>query len=284
MKTPAELMIERETRVSLGPVPRCLFGDPLGETTWQMLDDEFLLRGEGDHYFHYRKGFGITIDRGEDADLSEEALWLNGSVYGAVASLNGLVPIHASAVALGGRVFAFTGPAGAGKSTLVAALGDLGLPMFCDDTLVLDLSDPDRIICLPGHKRMKLRPDALELTGAVKQEEVSKTVDKVYALPSAGDVSFALPLACLVFLEEGNSLKVEPISGAERLRRLQDDHQTSQLYGAAQQLDRAGQFSHLIRLARQIDMAVFTRPRDVMRFKEGATVAASYIEKACQEP
>jgi hypothetical protein len=24
-----------------------------------------------------------------------------------------------------------------------------------DDTLVLDLSDPDRIMCLPGHKRLE---------------------------------------------------------------------------------------------------------------------------------
>ena len=169
-KTAAQHLMERETRVALGTVPHALFGDPIDPTSWQVLGDRFLLRGEGDHYFHYCIGEGITVERGADADLSEESLWLNGSVYAAIASLNGLLPIHASAVAMGGRVFAFTGPAGAGKSTLVAALGDRGLPMFCDDTLVLDLSDPDRIICLPGHKRMKLRPDALELTGAARQE------------------------------------------------------------------------------------------------------------------
>ena len=101
---------------------------------------------------------GITSSGASDVDLSEESLWLNGSVYSAIASINGLLPIHASAVAHDGRVFAFTGPAGAGKSTLVAALASRGLPMFCDDTLVLDLSDPERIICLPGHKRLKLRP------------------------------------------------------------------------------------------------------------------------------
>ena len=61
----------------------------------------------------------------------------------------------------GGEVFAFAGPSGSGKSTLIAALGQLGLPMFCDDTLVLDLGEPDIVICLPGHKRLKLTPEAL---------------------------------------------------------------------------------------------------------------------------
>jgi hypothetical protein len=269
--------MERETRVAYGPVPHALFGEPLRETTWQMLLDAFLLRGEGDHYFHYRVGDGITVERGEVLDLSEESLWLNGSVYSAVASLNGLLPIHASAVAFDGGVFAFTGPAGAGKSTLVAALGDRGFPMFCDDTLVLDLSDPDRVICLPGHKRLKLTPHALELTGAARLEEVSRTVDKYYARPAAGDVGAALPLTALLFLEEGAEPALRPIVGAERFIRMQDEHQTARLFAAARKFDRAGQFAHLSRLARQIQMIGFARPRDASRFQDGISVAAQFI-------
>ena len=141
----------RETMVTYGAVPRDLTEVPLAEMSWQMSQGEFLLRGQGEHYFHYKRGGGLTIERGSNCDVSEELLWLNGSVYSAIASMNGLVPIHASAVSIKGQVFAFTGPGGAGKSTLVAALAKLGLPMFCDDTLVLDLADPERVICLPGH-------------------------------------------------------------------------------------------------------------------------------------
>jgi hypothetical protein len=277
---PSQILMRNETKVSCGPVPRCLFGEPLPETTWQMLDDEFLLRGEGDHYFHYRKGAGIMIERGRRVDLSEESLWLNGSVYGAIASMNGLLPIHASAVAHNGCVYAFTGPAGAGKSTLVAALAGYGLPMFCDDTLVLDLSEPDRVICLPGHKRLKLRPDALELAGADAQEKVSRTVDKYYALPPAGDVKTPLPLGQLIFLEVGPVPAITPIVGAERLVRLQDDHQTAQLYAGAQQHDRAQQFAHLARLASQIDMAKFDRPFTPDRFAEGVAIAARHVTQS----
>jgi hypothetical protein len=276
-RSAAELMMQRETAVQYGPVPHSLSGEPLAEMSWQMLGGAFLLRGEGEHYFLYRKGDGVTVERGPDADVSEESLWLNGSVYAAVASLNGLLPIHASAVAFDGRVFAFSGPAGAGKSTLVAALGRHGLPLFCDDTLVLDLSDPERIVCLPGHKRLKLMPDAIGLTGAMPQEKVSKTVDKHYALPATGEVGVALPLGELIFLEEGPEPAIMPITGAERLVRLQDDHYTARLFDSARKFDRAAQFAHLARLARQIAMARFVRPLDRDRFDEAVALAARHV-------
>lgn len=269
--------MRRETRVRFGEVPKTLLDDPVGEMTWQMLGDGFLLRGEGHHYFHYRKGRGITVERGPDADLSEESLWLDGSVYSAIASLNGLVPIHASAVAFEGRVFAFSAPAAGGKSTLAAALASHGLPLFCDDTLVLDLADPDRVTCLPGHKRLKLRPDAIALTGATAEEKVSKTVDKYYARPAADDVGVALPLAELIFLEDGPGPAIEAITGAERMTRFHDDHQTAHLFAAAQQLDRAARFAHLHRLASQIKMARLERPRDRSRFGESVALAAQYV-------
>lgn len=277
-KTAAQLMMERETRVAYGPVPRALFGESPGEARWQMLGgDQFLLHATGEHYFYYRKGQGIIVERGRGADLTEESLWLNGSVYAGIASLNGLLPIHASAIAFDGSVFAFTAPAGGGKSTLTAALASRGLPLFCDDTLVLDLSDPERIVCLPGHKRLKLTPDSVELTGATPQEKVSATVDKFYAVPAAGDVGVALPLAELVFLEEGPDAAITPIFGAERFARMQDDHQTAHLFAGAQQFDLAGQFAHLSRLARRIAMARFVRPRDKSRFHEGVALVAQYV-------
>jgi hypothetical protein len=247
--------------------------------TWQMQDGVFLLRGEGDHYFLYSPGKGVTVHRGESADDSEESLWLDGSVYTAIASMNGFVPIHASAVAYEDMVFAFTGPAGAGKSTLAAALGRHGLPMFCDDTLVLDLSDPERIMCLPGHKRLKLCADAFVLSGASRGEKVSRTYDKYYATPSAGIVGKALPMAELIFLEEGANPTISRILGSERFMRIQDDHQTSYLFEAATRYGRMEQFAHRARLAQQIAMTTFARPRDVERFDECAALLAKHVQR-----
>ncbi|MDE2596731.1 MAG: hypothetical protein KGL44_07640 [Sphingomonadales bacterium] len=226
---------------------------------------------------HYRKGEGVTADRPAGYDPAEELLWLNGTIYAAIASIHGFYPIHASAVACAGRVHAFTGPSGAGKSTLTAQLGQLGLPMFCDDTLILDLSDPEQVMCLPGHKRLKLWPDALGLTGAAAEEEVRNGMGKHFAAPPAGTVADMLPLTELCFLEEGEPAQFVPVNGAAKLMRLQDDHYTTSLFLAAARLSRAERFHMLGRMAQIIPMHRFIRPRDPARFAAGAQLAMRHV-------
>lgn len=277
-KSAAQLVMERETRVRYGPVDLDRFGYRLPPGRTHLQADCFLLHTPDGLRYFYRKGDGVTIYRDEAADVSEEQLWLNGSVYSAVACINGLMPIHASAVAHQDRVFAFTGPGGAGKSTLITLLGQIGLPMFCDDTLVLDLSDPGLIQCLPGHKRLKLTPEAVAITGVKPEEKVGSDYDKFYAPPPAGSVRMPLPLAELIFLERGQNLSIEPLGGSERFVRTQDDHYTAQLFAAFRRFDRKLQFEHRARLARQIPMARFVRPWDSNRLRDSAQLAAKYIQ------
>ena len=274
--SPAEALLARETQLRYGRVPTELDGVKVAEDGHFLSGDTYLLRSDGLSIL-YRKGEGVTVEHGPDADISAESLWLNGSVYAAIASINGFKPIHASAVAYQGEVIAFTGPSGAGKSTLIAALGKLGLPMFCDDTLVLDLSDPARIICLPGHKRLKLTPEALALTGTEVQEKVGTMIDKYYARPPSGEVGRSLPLARLVFLETGPKLAITEIAGAERFTRLTDDHYTEALFASARRLDRSEQFALQARLAQQIPMTQLTRPRDRLQFAASAQLAAKLV-------
>ena len=278
---PGPALLAAEATVRYGMVPRALGGHEMPPGSMLLVDDCFLLRTLSGYGLYYARGEGVTVERDPGADPAEENLWLNGSVYAAIAAINGFLPFHASAVAWQGRVYAFSGPSGAGKSTLVAALGQHGLPLFCDDTLVLDVSDPGNVLCLPGHKRLKLSAQALALTGAAGQEKVAPMVEKFYAEPAAGILSAVLPLASLTFVEQGDLLEFMPISGAQRLARLNDDHYTAELYASAQGGGLAEHFARSAAIAGHIAMQRLTRPFGPARFAE---VTAAVAQQIKQEP
>ena len=283
VRTAAESMrlMAQETRVRYGPVPRGLADQAVEPGHDLLAEGQYLLRCASGYGYHYRPSAGITVERPtRDAGPDEEVLWLNGSVYAAVACLHGLYPLHASAVEYQGRVFAFTGPSGAGKSTLVSALGQSGMPLFCDDTLLLELSAPGPVIALPGHKRLKLTQHALGLMGLTSEAPVGAETGKSYVAPPAGAIDRPLPLAALVLLEDGPDLRWEPISGAQRLLVLDDDHYVQRLYASAQRPSRADIFSQRSRIAAQVSMARLTRPRADHSFADSVALALARITQS----
>jgi hypothetical protein len=194
------------------------------------------------------------------------------------------LPFHASAVAWRGRVHAFTGPSGAGKSTLAAALGQHGLPLFCRRyPAARPVRSRQAVLCLPGHKRLKLTDQALTLTGAAAQEKVAPMVDKHYAEPVAGTLRAVLPLAQLTFLELGEPVEFAPITGAERLARLNDDHYTAELFAWAQNEGLAARFARIAHIAGRVPMQRLTRPHDPDRFAEVTALVAHQIKQEGQE-
>ena len=277
---PALALMARETQVREGAVPRVLAGEAVPDDRWALRGDEFLFRTIEGIGLHYRRGAGITLERPAGTDPRTIELWLNGTLYAAIAALNGLFPLHASAVEHRGRVYAFTGPAGAGKSTLVAALGRAGFAQFCDDTLILDIAGQGPPVCLPGHKRLKLWPEGVALAGVEPGELVAEDYPKHYVEPVCGAIAEPLPLAELVFLERGDEPLVAPLAGAERIERLQDDHYTAELWRQATDQPRAERFATLAALARRIAMQRFVRPFEPARFAEGIDHIAAHIRKA----
>ena len=275
----------RETRVQESAVPRQLAGVMVPDDRWMLHGEEFLFRTVEGIGLYYRRGAGITLERPTGTDPRAIGLWLNGTLYAAIAALNGLFPLHASAVEHNGRVHAFSGQAGAGKSTLVAALGvaepgRAGFAQFCDDTLILDISGDGPPLCLPGHKRLKLWPEGVALAGVEPGELVATDYPKHYVDPAAGVIAVPLPLAELVFLERGDEPLISPLSGAERIGRLQDDHYTAKLWRQAIDQSRPERFATLAALARRIAMARFVRPFDPARFSASTAFIAAHIRKA----
>ncbi len=268
--------LRNEMRVRRGSVSASYADRTLDADCFSIGDKGFLLHTECGMRISYLMGEGVTVEWGARTDALNERLYLNGTTYAAVAALNGFYPVHASAVAVDGKVHAFTGPSGAGKSTLIAELCRSGLPLFCDDTLILDLNGPE-ILALPGHKQLKLWPDALALTGAHGVGEVWTGADKVYAVPAGEIASEVLPLVELCFLEEGEPARIEPVRGAEGMMRLQDDHYTAEIWLGATSPDKRERFAQLARLAREVVLNKFIRPRDPARFRSSAELVIGHL-------
>ena len=277
---PALALMARETQVREGSVPRELAGIAVPDDRWFLQGEEFLFRTIEGIGLYYRRGAGITLESPAGTDPRTIELWLNGTLYAAIAAISGLFPVHASAVEHRGRVYAFSGPAGAGKSTLVAALGRAGFAQFCDDTLILDLSGDGAPVCLPGHKRLKLWPEGVALAGVEPGELVAADYPKHFVEPAGGSILEPLPLAELVFLESGDEPLVSPLGGAERIERLQDDHYTAKLWHQATDHSRPERFASLAALARRIAMQRFVRPLDPARFAHSTQFIAAHIRKA----
>ena len=69
------------------------------------------------------------------------------------------------------------------------------------------------------------------------------------------------------------------VRSAVRFARLNDNHYTAELYADARRFDRAGLFAHLARLARELTISRFARPRDAARFDEGVALVADYVAR-----
>ena len=266
----------RETRLQFGSAPRALDGVEVPAGCQRLSGREFLLRG-GRFTLHYRQGEGITAHLEDERERGQMDLMLAGSVRSAVACINGLYPFHASAVAVKGRVIAFAGPSGCGKSTLAAALNRRSVPLFCDDTLVMDL-DAAPPVCLPGHKRLKLWPDAADLAGAALMDLVSDTYRKYYCTAKGGDVSEVLPLGAIVRLAEGPAPALERLHGGKRIAAIADDHYTADLHQAALNYPVAERLRWLGRIAGRVPVFRFSRPLPREHFEESTDFIHGQLE------
>jgi hypothetical protein len=120
---------------------------------------EFVVDGEGTQVWA-RWLYPMTR---EDA-----AVYLLGPVLGFVLLLRGMLCLHASAVAVGGKALALVGPPGSGKSTAAAALVQRGHALMSED--VVTLVDHDGAFRVqPGYPAIRLWPASVQaLYGAAQ--------------------------------------------------------------------------------------------------------------------
>ena len=135
------------------------------------------------------------------------------SIGAMTAYLKGEETFHAGAVVLDGGAWAIVGDREAGKSSTLASLAARGIPIVCDDMLVLRGKT-----ALAGPRTIDLRRDAAEALG------LGTAIGIVGARPRwrmrVAPVEPELELRGWIFLEWGDDLAVAPVPASERLTRL----------------------------------------------------------------
>lgn len=149
--------------------------------------------------------------------LEDTATYLLGPILGWVLRLRGVVCLHASAVVVDGKVLAFVGDTGAGKSTTAAAFARAGYGVLSDDVVAL-VDKENHFLVQPAYPRIRLWSDsAIALYGKFdilpRIVPTSQTWDKRYLDLNQAGYQFpqqALPLTAIYLLDGRSDQKQAP--------------------------------------------------------------------------
>jgi len=162
----------------------------------------------------------IDVDPAPGIDDPLLAFPLLGPVMALALHQRGLLVLHASGIAVGGKSVIFMGDKGAGKSTTAGAMIRAGHRLLTDDVVALDLSDPDRPMILPGFPQLKLAADAagaIRLEQADVRPQVHPQIDKAQHRLRGGFAADAAPVSRLYVLERGGQASISPLASGAAL-------------------------------------------------------------------
>ncbi|MER8657052.1 serine kinase [Mesorhizobium sp. M0847] len=156
----------------------------------------------------------IEVEPAPNVDDALLAFPLLGPVMALLLHQRGLLILHASAIAVGGKSAVFMGDKGAGKSTIASAMIRAGHRLLTDDVVALDLTDRPMIV--PGFPQLKLAADAaaaFPIRQAEIRPQVHAAIDKMQHRLHAGFAADAVPATRIYILERSDKAAITPLPG-----------------------------------------------------------------------
>lgn len=156
----------------------------------------------------------IDVDPAPGIDDQLIAFPLLGPVLALLLHQRGLLVLHASAIAVGGKSAIFMGDKGAGKSTTAGAMIRAGHGLLTDDVVALDLAAEPMIV--PGFPQLKLAADAaaaIPIRQAEVRPQVHPAIDKTQHRLHGGFSSDTVPVTRIYILERGEKAAISPLPG-----------------------------------------------------------------------
>jgi hypothetical protein len=277
-----------DVTVRRGAVPDRLEGATGTGPNWQVAGTRFLLHIPGVARFMLEEGRSIVFAPDSEDNLDDVPIFVIGSALGVLLHQRGQIVLHASAVRVNGKAVLFCGAAGAGKSTLAAALAQRGYPLVNDDACSVSVEAGVAPRLHPDGRQLKLWAqaiDQLELAPA-RGERVRAKIEKFYVTPSEVFTE-PLPLGAVYMLREARPPHVPGIDrpnvvdaalllrrNAYRPRLIRQFNQRDNYFRAAADIANAAGIFHLTRALE------FTKMPDVIGWLERHWYDLRLSEKA----
>ncbi|UCI07730.1 serine kinase [Mesorhizobium sp. B1-1-8] len=162
----------------------------------------------------------IDVDPAPGVDDPLLAFPLLGPVMALALHQRGLLILHASAIAVGGKGAIFMGDKGAGKSTTAGAMIRAGHLLLSDDVVALDLSNPAGPMILPAFPQLKLAADAacaIRIGQAEVRPQAHPQIDKAQHRLRDGFSAEPVPATRIYVLERGGRAAISQLPAAAAL-------------------------------------------------------------------
>ncbi|GHA58825.1 hypothetical protein GCM10008927_25600 [Amylibacter ulvae] len=233
----------------------------------------------GDLAYRVKDGSEILIQRGENVPDADVNLYLVGTGFGVLCLQRDLIPFHCSAVEYNGHAVAFSGESGVGKSTLAAALSQLGYGHVCDDVCIANSAQtPMRVQPMP--KGLKLWDDAAAQLNIAQGARVSADLDfhKSYVNVDRADQTGGLMFNRIYILDNdiAPEFSIHELKGAEKHAELRRAIYREEWLHFLQEPRKT--FDLVSTLASKVAVFAFKRPDDLSRIKESAKFLALHFD------
>ena len=208
--------------IKYGTVPHGIIDAKIKGIRYQAGPEELFFKVDNVASFYVAKGSEIIIERHPEAIDQEVLLFLMGSAMGALLHQRNILPLHGSAIDIGGKGIIFAGPSGVGKSTIAAGFQKKGYQLLADDVCAVTALNGAVPCIIPGFPTLKLWADTLH-----KLEEDKLALNRVrqdedfekYFFPFHESSSRQLPVKSVFILGTTNTdeFDISELKGQEKL-------------------------------------------------------------------
>lgn len=206
-------------------------------------------------------------------------LYIVGSSLSVILHQHGLLPLHASVVAVDNEAVAFLGEWGAGKSTTAAAMVKHGHSLIADDIAAVEMCGRHPVVS-SGIPWMKLWPESVRAFDLEPENLplIDPDIDKRLLHVAIEHSQARTPLRCLYVLDDGPQLDIQSIPRNIAMQDLLANWYGSRFgRGFLNQNERVRLFQQVTHLLATVPTFRLCRPDELRLLNE---MAASITEHA----